>query len=154
MAEQLNADLELLLDEEGFDNDQEEMVRIFQKGFTALSATDDVHTTLEQEAKRAASGLRALIPEPKPDELGYFENLWHGMMLLASRVPHNDDRSQMLLVRALQVICEGESDGPDGSSDDLWRTLAQLGQTIRDHWTSKYTRLHQAPPPLSSKTQR
>ncbi|KAM7189026.1 Protein of unknown function (DUF3632) domain containing protein [Naviculisporaceae sp. PSN 640] len=125
MAKQLNADLDLLLDEEGFDDYKEEMVNVFQSAFTALS--DNVSTTsLEQEAERAASGLRDLIPNPKPDELGYFETLWHGLILVASRIPHNDDQSQTLLVKTLQVL--------RGSESSMWKNLPQFSEILRDHW--------------------
>ncbi|KAM7187182.1 Protein of unknown function (DUF3632) domain containing protein [Rhypophila sp. PSN 637] len=111
------------MDEEGFDDFQEKMVRVFQSAFTALSE-DPVAKTTEQEAARVASGLQDLIPNPKPDELGPFENVWHGLILIASRIPHTDDQSHMLLVKTLQALRGRES--PCGKT---WPSLVQFSET-------------------------
>lgn len=124
-SKQLNSDLDLLMDEEGFDDFREKIVKVFQPAFAAL-LDDSASTTLEQQAEGAASGLQALIPNPKPDELGWFEDIWHALILIATRVPHTDDQSQSLLVKALQVLRESDS--------SLWKDLAQFGEILRDHW--------------------
>ncbi|KAM7210455.1 hypothetical protein V8F06_014157 [Rhypophila decipiens] len=125
MAKQLNDDLDLLMDEEGFDDFQEKMVKLLQSAFTALSE-DPVATTTEQEAARMASRLQDLIPNPKPDELGPFENVWHGLILISSRIPHTDGQSHMLLVKTFQAL--------RGSESSLWKHLAQFSAILRDHW--------------------
>ncbi|KAK4207701.1 hypothetical protein QBC37DRAFT_433046, partial [Rhypophila decipiens] len=125
MPKQLNYDLDLLMDEEGFDDFQEKMVKCLQSAITALSE-DPVATTTEQEAARVASGLQDLIPNPKPDELGSFEDVWHGMILISSRIPHTNDQSHMLLVKNLQALRRSES--------FLWKYLAQFSAILRDHW--------------------
>jgi len=62
MAEQLNTSLDLLITEEGFSERQEELVRIIQSAITALSGDTVPLATLDGEAQRAASAMRALIP--------------------------------------------------------------------------------------------
>ncbi|KAK4206988.1 hypothetical protein QBC37DRAFT_393105 [Rhypophila decipiens] len=124
MAKQLNDDLDILMDEEGFDDFQEKMVRVLQSAFTALS--ENPVASIAEQAARVASGLQDLIPDPKPDELGYFENVWHGLIKIASRIPHTDDQSHMLLVKTFQALRASES--------PLWKELVTFSGILRDHW--------------------
>ncbi|KAK3317443.1 hypothetical protein B0T19DRAFT_479526 [Cercophora scortea] len=131
MAKQLNADLDLLLDEAGFSDFQEEIVKALQSGFAALS--DKPSTNLDEEATRVASGLRALIQVPTGDfskeaydeHLGEFQEFWHGLIDIATRIPHNDDQSQALVVKALGVL-RGDS--------SLRNKFPDLGAMMRDKW--------------------
>ncbi|KAK3689210.1 hypothetical protein B0T22DRAFT_440702 [Podospora appendiculata] len=133
MAKQLNATLDLLLDEAGFSDFQEEMVKILQSAFAELS--DNPSASLDEEAIRAASGLRALIKVPADEvprskeayyeHLGEFQEFWQGLIDIATRIPHNDDQSQALVVKALGVL-RGDS--------SMWKDFPDLGAMMRDKW--------------------
>lgn len=132
MAEKLNAELDLLVREEGISDRQEGVVRIFQSAFTALSGNSSA--TLCGEAERAASGLRALIPperiteladKPKQQLLGQFQDIWHGLIDIATRIPYQDNQSQTLVVKTLQVLRGDPS---------MWKDLPNLGVMMRDKW--------------------
>jgi hypothetical protein len=141
MAKQLNADLDLLLDEEGFSDFQEEMVRLFQSAFTALS--ENPSATLGSEADRAASGLRALIPPEKIAELAkepegelqineLFQDMWRGLIGVATRIPHQDDQGHTLIIKTLQAL--------RADSEPLWKDLYELSPMMRDKWIGEYCR--------------
>jgi len=138
MAEQLNTILDLLIEEEGFSERQEELVRIFQSAITALSGDPGHPATLDGEAECAASAVRALIPpemfvgaeeessEKRQQLLGHFEEIWHALLDIATRIPHHDDQAQTVIVKTLQILKE------DGSSP--WKDLPNLGNIMRDKW--------------------
>ena len=74
--------------------------------------------TLNREAESAALELRALIPpeisaeaEEKPSRelLGYFEEAWHTLLSITTRIPHQDSQSQTVITKTLQVLGEGLS---------------------------------------------
>ncbi|KAK5651610.1 hypothetical protein OQA88_11883 [Cercophora sp. LCS_1] len=134
MANKLNAELDLLVDGEGFSGLQVGMVKVFQSAFTAISKPDSVNGDLK--AARAASGLRALIPpgkitelEDKPEGrqelLALFQDLWHGLINIATRIPYHHCWSQNLLVKTLQVLKNDSS---------MWKDLPDLSATMRDKW--------------------
>ncbi|KAK0610860.1 hypothetical protein B0T14DRAFT_314731 [Immersiella caudata] len=131
MAE-LNTRLSLLVDEAGFSEPQEKLVKIFQSVFAVLS--EEPLATLDGEAERAASELCALVPpeisaetEEKPSRelLGHFEEVWHALLDIATRVPHQDSRSQTIMAKTLQVL---------GGGSPVWKDLPNLGNIIRDKW--------------------
>ncbi|KAK1754087.1 hypothetical protein QBC47DRAFT_385593 [Echria macrotheca] len=131
MAE-LNASLSFLIDEAGFSESQEKLVKIFQSVFTVLS--EGPLATLDREAERAASELRALIPpeisaeageKPSKELLGHFEQVWHALLDIATRIPHQDSQSHTVIAKTLQVL---------GGGSSVWKDLPNLGNIIRDKW--------------------
>jgi len=132
MAEELKANLDALFEEGRVSDSGEEAVRVFQSGFAALY--QDPSSSLDHEAERAARGLCTLIPpetmagKPKEELLGLFEKIWRGVVDMASRIPHRDDRSQMLVVKTLQLLQRDYL---------MWRDLPHLGNVLRGQWIGK-----------------
>ncbi|KAK0639676.1 hypothetical protein B0T16DRAFT_423561 [Cercophora newfieldiana] len=143
--QQLNHDLDLLLDEAGFSELQEAMVRVFQSAFIALFG--DTSASLDGEAARAASGLRALVPVEKIADpgntpsvnlwqipnLGEFQELWQGLIDIATRISYRDDRSQRLVVETLRVL-RGDA--------SVWKDLPDLDDMMRDKWINPTFQWH------------
>jgi len=132
MTEELKANLDALFEDGRVSDTGEGVVKVFQSGFAALY--QDLSSSLDREAVRAARGLCALIPpetmagKPKEELRGVYEKIWRGVIDLASRIPHRDDRSQMLVVKTLQLL----------QRDFLmWRDLPHFENVLRGQWIGK-----------------
>jgi hypothetical protein len=132
MTEELKANLDALFEDGRVSDIGQEVVKVFQSGFAALH--QDSSSSLDREAVRAAQGLCALIPpetmagKPKEELRGVYEKIWRGVIDLASRIPHRDDRCQMLVVKTLQLL----------QRDFLmWRDLPHFENVLRGQWIGK-----------------
>ena len=132
MSEQLKTDLENLIEEEGVSHEVEEAIRTFQDAFASLS--QDSLITLDQVVKRTSSKLIPLVPQEriaeiaatKPNDLyTHFLEFWGGILLIASRVPHQDNQGHTLLVKTVQSLKE---------TSYAWKGLPGLRLGIREAW--------------------
>jgi hypothetical protein len=132
MAEELKANLDALFEKGRVSDSGEEAVKVFQSGFAALY--QEPSSSLDHEVERAARGLCALIlpdtmaGKPKEELRGLYEKIWRGVIDMASRIPHQDDRSHMLVVKTLQLLQRDYL---------MWRDLPHLENVLRGQWIGK-----------------